>query len=67
MATGTVKWYDERKGFGFIKQESGEDVFFHRTGIKETGFRSVLKEGDSVNFEVRQGQKGKQAFNVSRI
>jgi cold shock protein len=67
MISGTVKWYNEKKEYGFIKQESGEDIFFHRTGIKETGFRSMLREGDKVTFEVRQGQKGKQAFNVNRV
>ncbi len=67
MPTGKVKWYDEKKGYGFISVDGSEDIFFHRTGIKETGFRSTLKEGDQVSFEVRQGPKGKQAFDVTRI
>jgi CspA family cold shock protein len=67
MDTGTVKWYSEKKEYGFITQNTGVDIFFHRTGIKETGFRSTLKEGDKVTFEVRQGQKGKQAYNVTRV
>ena len=66
MPTGRVKWYNVEKGYGFITQDSGEDVFFHRTGVKDAGFRSVLQTGDQVQFEIRQGPKGKQAINITR-
>ena len=65
MANGTVKWFNDRKGFGFIEQENGEDVFVHHTAIQSDGFRT-LQEGQSVKFEVTQGQKGLQAQNVVR-
>ncbi len=64
MANGVVKWFNDEKGFGFIEQEDGPDVFVHHTAINATGFRS-LKEGDKVTFEVEQGQKGPAAVNVS--
>jgi CspA family cold shock protein len=64
MANGTVKWFDEKKGFGFIEQNDGPDVFVHHTGINETGFKS-LKEGDKVTFDVEQGPKGPRAVNVT--
>jgi CspA family cold shock protein len=57
MANGIVKWFDERKGYGFIQQEDGPDVFVHHSGIKGTGFRS-LNEGDHVTFDVESGKKG---------
>lgn len=60
---GTVKWFSDEKGFGFIEQEGGEDVFVHHTGIAGTGFKS-LSEGQVVEFEVTRGQKGLQATNV---
>src|SRR5262249_3423948 len=60
---GTVKWFNDAKGFGFIKREQGPDVFVHHTAIQSEGFRS-LAEGDQVEFEVTQGQKGPQAANV---
>ena len=61
--TGTVKWFNETKGFGFIEQEGGGDVFVHHSAIQAEGFKS-LKEGQSVTMEVTQGQKGAQAENV---
>jgi CspA family cold shock protein len=66
MATGTVKWFNETKGFGFITQEGGEDVFVHYTAIVGEGFRT-LKEGARVQFEVERGPKGLQAKNVKQI
>jgi len=66
MAQGTVKWFNDAKGFGFIEQENGPDVFVHFSEIQGTGFKS-LAEGDSVNFDVTQGQKGPQSSNVYRI
>jgi CspA family cold shock protein len=65
MATGTVKWFNDAKGFGFISQEGGEDVFVHHTAITMDGFRT-LKEGERVEFEVTRGPKGLQAANVRR-
>jgi len=67
MAIGTVKWFNDAKGFGFISQaDGGEDVFFHHTAIQSEGFRS-LAEGQKVEFEVRKGPKGLQAANVRPI
>jgi CspA family cold shock protein len=64
MATGTVKWFNAEKGFGFIEQEGGgPDVFAHYSNIAAQGFRE-LKEGQKVNFDVTQGQKGPQAENI---
>ncbi|MGE5233102.1 MAG: cold-shock protein [Acidobacteriota bacterium] len=63
---GTVKWFSNEKGFGFISRENGPDVFVHHTAILSEGFRS-LNEGDRVSFEVVQGQKGLQARNVVRL
>jgi cold shock protein len=65
MAIGTVKWFNDAKGFGFISQESGEDVFVHHTAINMDGFRT-LKEGERVEFDVTQGPKGLQAANVRK-
>jgi CspA family cold shock protein len=65
MASGTVKWFNDAKGYGFISQEGGEDVFVHHTAIQMDGFRT-LKEGERVDFEVTQGPKGLQAANVRR-
>ena len=66
MAHGIVKWFDNRKGYGFIEQEDGPDVFVHHSGINATGFKS-LNDGDSVTFNVEQGQKGPAAVNVTKI
>ena len=66
MAKGTVKWFNDAKGFGFITRESGPDVFVHHTAIAAEGFRS-LSEGDQVEFEVTQGPKGLQASNVRKV
>ncbi len=63
QVTGTVKWFNDEKGFGFIEQADGPDVFVHHTAIQADGFKS-LKEGQSVTMEVTQGQKGPQAENV---
>ena len=65
MALGTVKWFNDAKGYGFITQEGGEDVFVHHTAIQMDGFRT-LKEGEQVQFDVTQGPKGLQAANVRR-
>jgi CspA family cold shock protein len=64
MANGTVKWFSDKKGFGFIEQEDGGDVFVHHTAINMTGFKS-LHEGDRVSFEVEEGAKGPSAKNVT--
>lgn len=66
MPNGTVKWFNERKGFGFIEQEDGPDVFVHFSGISGEGFRS-LNEDDQVTFEIEQGPKGPSATNVEVV
>jgi CspA family cold shock protein len=63
---GTVKWFDERKGYGFIARESGDDIFVHHTAIVGEGFKT-LNEGDRVEFVVTQGQKGPAAADVSVV
>jgi cold shock protein len=65
VVSGTVKWFNERKGFGFIQQDGGGDVFVHHSAINMPGFKS-LAEGDRVTFEVEQGNKGPAAKNVTR-
>jgi CspA family cold shock protein len=66
MANGTVKWFNDSKGFGFLEQENGDDVFVHFSAINGDGFKS-LAEGDRVTFDVVKGPKGLQAANVSRV
>ena len=66
METGTVKWFNSSKGFGFISREEGDDVFVHFKAINGEGYKS-LDEGDQVQFEVEQGPKGLQANNVSKL
>jgi CspA family cold shock protein len=66
MANGIVKWFNERKGYGFIEQDEGPDVFVHHSGINATGFKS-LNEGDRVSFDIEEGQKGPRAVNVTVI
>ena len=64
MANGTVKWFSKTKGYGFIEQEDGTDVFVHHSGINSTGFKT-LNEGDHVTFNVEQGKKGPSAVDVT--
>ncbi|MBW1824796.1 MAG: cold-shock protein [Deltaproteobacteria bacterium] len=66
MIKGTVKWFNERKGFGFLSQEDGDDVFVHYSSIQSSGFKN-LTEGQSVEFETQEGPKGLQAVNVRVI
>jgi len=66
VAVGTVKWFNDKKGYGFIEQDNGPDVFVHHSGINAMGFKS-LDEGASVDFEIEQGSKGPAAVNVTVI
>ena len=66
MSNGIVKWFNEKKGFGFIERNDGPDVFVHHTGINATGFR-LLTEGEKVSFDVEDGPKGPRAVNVTVI
>ena len=65
MANGIVKWFSETKGYGFIEQEDGPDVFVHHSGINSAGFRT-LNEGDQVTFDIEEGRKGPAAVNVTK-
>ena len=66
MVKGTVKWFNEKKGFGFLSQEDGDDVFVHHTSIQGEGFKT-LREGQEVEFEIQDGPKGPQALNVTTL
>lgn len=66
MEQGTVKWFNAEKGYGFISQESGDDVFVHFSAIQGKGFKT-LEEGQSVSFEIEEGPRGKQASNVTKL
>ena len=66
MVQGTVKWFNEAKGFGFIEQDNGPDVFVHFSQIQSSGFKT-LAEGDRVSFDVTDGQKGPQSSNVQKL
>ena len=66
MINGTVKWFNSEKGYGFISQESGDDVFVHFSAIQGKGFKT-LEEGQSVSFEIEEGPRGKQASNVTKL
>jgi CspA family cold shock protein len=66
MQEGIVKWFNDRKGFGFIEREGGDDVFVHHSAISGSGFKT-LAEGDQVTFDIEQGAKGPSAQNVTRV
>jgi len=66
MKTGTVKWFNAKKGYGFISDDAGNDVFVHFSALLMDGFKT-LEEGDKVQFEIAQGEKGPQAANVSKL
>ena len=66
MSNGTVKWFNAEKGYGFISQESGDDVFVHFSAIQGKGFKT-LEEGQSVSFDIEEGPRGKQASNVTKL
>ncbi|MBQ6369057.1 MAG: cold shock domain-containing protein [Parasporobacterium sp.] len=66
MGKGTVKWFNNQKGYGFISDENGKDIFVHYSGVNMEGFKS-LNEGDNVEFEIIEGEKGPQAINVTKV
>ena len=66
MGEGVVKWFSDKKGFGFIEQENGEDLFVHHSGINMSGFKT-LSEGDRVSFDVEESDRGPKAKNVTRL
>ena len=66
MASGIVKWFDDKKGYGFIEKDEGGDVFVHHTGIQGAGFKS-LSDGDRVTFDVEEGNRGLKAVNVVKV
>ena len=66
MKTGTVKWFNAKKGYGFISDENGDDIFVHFSALNMSGYK-VLEEGDKVEFEVIEGEKGPQAANVTKL
>lgn len=66
MQTGTVKWFNNQKGYGFICDEEGKDIFVHYTGLNQEGFKT-LKEGQAVEYEIFEGEKGTQAINVNAL
>ncbi len=65
MNKGTVKWYNDTKGFGFISSDTGADIFVHRSGLRNPF--NGLKEGDEVEFEIKEDEKGQKAFNVKKV
>ena len=67
MTEGTVKFYNPVKGFGFITSNTGEDIVFHKSNVKNTGFRDTLLQGDNVQYEEKTEQKGKRAYNIVRV
>ena len=67
MQTGKVKFFNDSKGFGFILADTGEEVFFHKSNVKDSGFRNVLRQGDTVQFDLKVEQRGKRALNVVRV
>ncbi len=67
MNNGTVKFFNVSKGFGFIVTDTGDEVFFHKSNVKNAGFRDVLSQGDTVQFELKEEQKGKRAYNIVRV
>lgn len=67
MNQGVVKFFNEQKGFGFITTPAGEDIFFHKSNVKDTGFREKLIKGDDVQFEIKGELRGKRAYNIRRV